>query len=310
MVRSLEARRFGVPTPLVRARSYDSLFRARSVARATYIFGDLERLSPWELAIAADVYRSMQAAGLRCLNNPAKAMARVELLASLHDAGLNPVYVARADTRPKPPRFPVFLRAENDHREASAELYHDQAELEAALARLQSTGTPLRGMLVTEKVSGTYADNLWAKWGTYRIGDQIITEHIAVETMWLVKIGDHAKVTDAIARDENQAVATGRFVEELRPAFALSGIEYGRADHAVVSGKTVIYEINTNPSLTRFKPSPLPLRRETQIIARTRIAAAFAAIDSPAGGRVRIPETPLRQPLRWSIPGFRPPRRP
>jgi hypothetical protein len=90
----------------------------------------------------------------------------------------------------------------------------------------------------------------------------------------------------------------------------LSGIEYGRADHAVVSGKTVIYEINTNPSLTRFKPSPLPQRRETQIIARTRIAAAFAAIDSPAGGRVRIPETPLRQPLRWSIPGFRPPRRP
>jgi hypothetical protein len=165
-------------------------------------------------------------------------------------------------------------------------------------------------MLVTEKVSESYTDNLWAKWGTYRIGDQIITEHIAVENMWLVKIGDHAKVTETIAHEENQAVVTGRFAEELRPAFQLSGIEYGRADHSVVSGKAVIYEINTNPSLTRFKPSALPLRRETQIAARTRIAAAFAAIDSPAGGKVRIPETPLRQPLRWWIPGFRPPRRP
>jgi hypothetical protein len=310
MVRSLETRRYGVPTPVVRARAYDSIFRARRIPRATYIFGDLERLSPWELTIASDVYRAMQTEGLRCLNDPARAMARVELLTTLHDAGINPVYVARADAHPQPPRFPVFLRAENDHREASAALYENQAELDAALTRLRSSGTPLRGMLVVEKVSEAYSDNLWAKWGTYRIGDQFVTEHIAVENMWLVKIGDHAKVTEAIARDENQAVMTGRFAPELRPAFELGGIEYGRADHATVSGKTVIYEINTNPSLTRFKPSALPVRRETQITARTRIAAAFAAIDTTAGGKVRIPETPLRQPLRWWIPGFRPPRRP
>ncbi len=96
-IRSLATGQFGVPTPVIRSTNYPRLFRSFSVPRATYIFGDLERLTPAELAVAADLYRAMRDAGLTCLNDPARTMARVELLTTLHDAGLNPVWVGRAD---------------------------------------------------------------------------------------------------------------------------------------------------------------------------------------------------------------------
>ena len=170
-----------------------------------------------------------------------------------------------------------------------------------------AAGTPLRGLLVTEQVSAPYGEGLWAKWGTYRIGDRIVTEHIAVDDTWLVKVGDHAKVTDAVAADEHNGVTTSRFADDLRPAFEAGHIEFGRADHATVNGRTVIYEINTNPTLGRFVPDRRPLRRETQLSARRQIAEALDAIDSPVRSVAWLPAgINGRAWDRW----FRRPRRP
>jgi hypothetical protein len=300
---------FGVPTPDMRITHYERLFRSWRVRRATYIFADLERLRPWELRVAADLYRSMTAAGLRCLNDPARTMARVELLNALHHAGINPFSVMRADTAPRPACFPVFLRHEDDHVKADPTLYHSQEELDAALHRLRQGGTPLRGIIVVEQAAEPYSQGLWAKWGTWRIGARMIDEHIAVDDTWLVKTGDHGKITDAICADEHDAVSSNRFAAAIRPAFEIGSIEFGRADHAVVEGKSVIYEINTNPSARRFVADRRPLRKETQLIARSRIADALRAIDTEGGGPLSIEATALRQPIRWWIPGFTTPRR-
>ena len=115
-------------------------------------------------------------------------------------------------------------------------------------------------------------------------------EHLAVDDTWLVKTGDHAKLTEAATADEHDAVASNRFAADLRKAFDIGGgIEFGRADHATFGGRTIVYEINTNPYSGWFSPDRRPLRRETQIIARTRIAEALAAIDTHEGGWVRVP---------------------
>jgi hypothetical protein len=306
---SIPRRTFGVPTPDMRITHYERLYRAWRVPRATYIFADLERLAPWELRVAADLYRSLTAAGLRCLNDPAKAMARVELLDALYRAGINPFSAMRADIGPRPVRFPVFLRHEDDHAKADPTLYHGQDELDTALHRLRRNGTPLRGLIVVEQAAEPYSEGLWAKWGTWRIGDHVIDEHIAVDDTWLVKTGDHAKITDAICEDEHDAVSSNRFGAAIRPAFDIGCIEFGRADHGVVAGRSVIYEINTNPSARRFVADRRPLRRETQLTARSRIAEALAAIDTAEGGRLSIAATSLRRPIRWWIPGFTAPRR-
>lgn len=309
-LKSLADGTYGVTTPKFRITHYERLFGAWRVPRATYIFGDLERLAPWELRIAADLYRSMKEAGLRCLNDPARAMSRVELLTALERAGTNPFGVMRADAQPRPQRFPVFIRGENDHAKPSARLYHDQQELEAALQELPRNNLPLRGMLVAEHAAEPYSEGLWAKWGTWRIGDEIIVEHIAVDDTWLVKTGDHAKVTDAVAEDEHDAVATNRHAPALRETFDLAAIEFGRADHATVGGRIVIYEINTNPYSGIFVADRRPIRHKTQLIARGRIAAALDAIDTVRTGTASLAITPSRRPLRWWRPGFITPRRP
>ncbi len=306
---SIPRRTFGVPTPDMRITHYERLFGAWRVPRATYIFGDLERLMPWELRVAADLYRSLTGAGLRCLNDPARGMARVELLTALHRAGINPFSVMRADIAPRPARFPVFLRFEDDHVKANPTLFDSQAALDAALDRLRERGTPLRGVIVVEQAAELYSDGIWAKWGSWRIGDRIIDEHIAVDDTWLVKNGDHGKITDAICEDEHDAVSSNRFAAAIRPAFDIGCIEFGRADHSVVAGRSVVYEINTNPSARRFVADRRPLRKETQLIARARIAEALQAIDTAEGGRLSIAATALRRPIRWWRPGFTTPRR-
>lgn len=310
-LRSLVRGTFGVATPTFRITHYERLLRAWWLPRATYIFADFERLAAWELRQAADLFRTLAGAGLRCLNDPARAMSRVELLTALHQAGINPFRAARADEAPHPSRFPVFLRSEDDHAQALPRLLHDQGELDDALADLRAGGMPLRGMMVVELAAQRYNDTLWAKWGTWRVGDRVIVEHMAVDDNWLVKIGDAGKMTDATTADEREAVLTNRFAPELKRAFEVAGIEFGRADHAVIDGRSVVYEINTNPYLGPLGSTARPMSRAaTNLIARARIAEALAAIDTPETGWVRVPASPGRRRLRWWRPGFVTPRRP
>jgi len=283
-LRSLANRTFGVPTPKFRITHYERLFGAVRVPRATYIFGDLERLAPWELRLASDLHRSMATAGLRCLNDPARAMARLELLTALYDAAINPFCAMRADAAPRPRRFPVFIRSESDHAKPSAELYHNQTQLDLALETIKNGGMPLRGLMVVEQCAERYSDTLWAKWGTWRIGERMIVEQAAV--------------------------SANRFAPELQRAFDIGGIEFGRSDHAVVGGRTVVYEINTNPYLGPFVPDWRPVRRQTQVIARTGIAEALTEVDTSDGGWISLPDTAMRRRIRWWRPGFITPRRP
>lgn len=304
---------YGFPAPALRTMTYERLFFATRVPRATYIFTDLDRLAPWELRLAGDVYRRMRKAKLTCLNNPARAMSRMELLRALHRAGLNSFDVYRADEQPRPNRFPVFLRPEDWHDAGGTPaLLEDQAALDAALEDLRRRFVALRGMMVIECCPARYNDTLWCKWGAFRVADRVSVDHIGVEDHWFVKHGDWHKLTDAVVADEHEAVRTNRHAADLMKAFEIGGIEFGRADYGIIGGRPVIYEINTNPSIGYFMRSPIPWRTETRMIARQRLAAALEAIDCKESGsrRLKPPSPALYQGRRlWSF-GSRVPQRP
>lgn len=309
-LRTLAKGAFGVPVPRFHLTHYERLFRCWSVPRATYIFADIERLAPWELRLAAGLYQDMTDAGLRCLNDPARAMSRLGLLKSLHDANINPFNAYRADERPRPQRFPVFVRHEDDHLRASVDLHYDQEQLDGALANLANSGTPLRGLLVVELCAAPYGPGLWAKWGSWRVADAVFVDHVVVDDTWLVKTGDPKKMTEEAKRDQRDAFDTDRYAGPVSRAFKIGGIEFGRADHADIDGRPVIYEINTNPFLPPLTPGPDRVAMETTMKIRNRFSEALEAIDTPSGGRVKIAPTPRRRPIRWWRPGFVTPRRP
>jgi hypothetical protein len=288
-VASLVDGRLGPSVPQFRAMAWEHLFHARRIPRATYVFTDLERLSPPELFFAAQVYQAATAVGLRCLNNPALVRHRYALLHALHAHGHNPFTVYRAEISPRPERFPVFIRCEADHGFPVTGLLGSQAELDAALVTLHAQGVPLRFMVVIEFCAAPIAPNVWRKFGTFRVGAGMHLDHAVVEDNWLVKYGTPGLTTAAQFAEERDAVAANEGAETLRPAFEIAQIEYGRADHATVNGQEVVYEINTNPHIGRLSRQRSPVRDEALAIARARFLALLAEIDTQEGGKVVIP---------------------
>jgi hypothetical protein len=278
---------------------YETLFLADSVPVATYVFCDIERLAAWEARIAAERYRTMVAAGLRCLNDPAAVMCRSELLVHLHAAGVNPFSAYPADLLPQPRRFPVFVRSESTHRHVFTELIRDQASLDVRLAALRQSGEPLRGLLVVEYAAQPIAPGMWLRAGTYRVGDQISVDHTVIQDNWQVADGTPGLKPQQWFEDEADAVRANRWAETVRPAFELARIEWGRADHATFEGRQIVYEINTNPVVLPIAEQRSPLRRESLIFARRRLAAGLRAIDCADSGSVLLPRSPLGKRLRF-----------
>ena len=301
---------FGFPVPDIEIDTYERVMPQTEVAAATYVFTDLERLTPAETRAASCLYQALRQAGLRVLNNPARVKLRVEFLREMHRLGINPFRAYRADDCPRPDRFPVFIRSENDHLKSGSDLIGDQRGLEAALARLQSDGMPLRGMLVIEFCASPYAEGIWHKWGTLRAAASFSLDHIAVDDNWLVKTGQWDMLAENIVADEYDAVLSNRFADATRRAFDIAGIEFGRADHGLHDGKPVFYEINTNPFVGHYVRDSKPLRAETQILVRTRFAAALEQIDCSERGRISLPPTDDLESYRLAGPGSAITRRP
>jgi hypothetical protein len=252
----------------------------------------------------------MKLAELSCLNDPARAMSRVELLRSLHRAGINPFDVYRADEMPEPKRFPVFLRHEDSHYAPKPSLLADQGELDAALADMQRNSQPLRGVLIVEHCPAPFGRapgdgsgvSLWHKWGTFCIGGRMSVDHIAVDNNWFVKVGSWDLLNDAVVAAEHEAVTTNQFAADVKEAFDVAGIEFGRADHGTVNGRTVIYEINTNPFIGRYVPDKIALRFQNQKLGRERLAAALTAIDCKESGTRRLKRCKwFRSERLWSF---------
>ncbi len=289
--------RLGQPIPTVRHLSWDHLLRADHLPRATFVLTDLERLTPHERRLAVEAYRAITAAGLRCMNDPSRVPTRHALLARLHAAGINPFRSWRADEPAlRPSRFPVFLRHEDGHDLPVSDLIPDQAALDAALAALPGQGVPLAGVLVVEFCAEPIARGAWRRFGTFRIGTAMHTDHAVIEDRWVVKGGTIGLTTDAMAEEEYAAVSDGRYLPQVAPVFDLAAVEFGRLDHATAEGREVVFEINTNPTLSGPHPQRLPRRAETLEMARAHLARGLAGIDSGDGVPVAVEAGPA---TRW-----------
>jgi hypothetical protein len=289
---SLVQRRWDFPIPPVETWSYDTLFRATTVPKATFICTDIERLYPWEANLAGSVFKAMRAAGIRCLNDPARIFCRYQLLRALHDAGINPFDIYRADDDPKPRRFPVFLRAEQEHGYPLGGLLASQAALDAQLAKLADEGISLRGLVVIEFCGEPIAPGIWRKFGTFRIGDRFQVGQHVTEDKWMVKNGTKGLCPEWLYLVENDTVVQNRCPDAVIKAFRIANIEYGRADHGLFGGQDVVYEINTNPSLGSPRRQRSPTRDRTLAHSRAQLAAALTAIDSGDGSPVLIGASP------------------
>lgn len=273
--------------PIVRRTSYDRLFAQRTFAPGTYVFSDLERMEDWEIRLAGRLYRELgaHAPAIRVVNDPARVKCRYALLRALREAGINRFNIYRGDESRRPERFPVFLREEHHHGSPLTDLIHSQDVLDATLDDLAEDGMPLGSVLVIEYASEPVRENMFCKYGAFRIGDIIVPHHVVFEENWLVKYGHGRRMDDEDRQTEADYIRTNPHADLLRRAFDVACIDYGRVDYGMVDGEIQIYEINTNPKISYDGPYLTELKRETYAYAEALLLEAVLAMDRPSSGR-------------------------
>ncbi len=289
-------------TPQIRIVCYEQLPCRRRWPAGTYIFSDLERLSPDQRRAAALWWEQLSAAsGTRLLNNPSQVLRRYELLAALAESGRNRFHVWRARDAGRVDRFPVFLRHERDHKGSLSSLLRNQAELSAAMARVQAQGTLLDELLVVEFCDTVDADGVYRKYSAFIVGGRIVPRHLIFSRGWMLKMPD--LIDERKLAEERAYLDVNPHESWLREIFTLARIDYGRIDYSLLDGRPQAWEINTNPTVMlrphQYDPQHLP---QQEGFARD-IHAAFDAIDAEPTDRsvsIRVPVA-LRARLQWSV---------
>jgi hypothetical protein len=299
----------GVVVPL----TYEELFFEGAAPIGHYIFTDFDRLSRYELECAAAFADALRAAApeARMLNHPLKVLERYPLLVALHKAGINDFTATRLETGERPPRYPVFIRAEDGYAGPETELLGSDAEFDAAIEDLATRGLPWRGRIAIGLANQRSPDGYFHKYGAFNIAGRIVPHDMMFGEDWVVKVrfSDRTKGPDpgraygsspeGIA-EELRYIKANPHREVLLRAFAIAGIDYGRADYAVIDGRVQIFEINTNPHLP-YRASP-DGRTERLAIVENGLLDAVEAIDTPlqARGRVAFKSSrPRAHNLRW-----------
>lgn len=279
--------------------SYQKLFRARKVPRATWIFTDFDRLSFWELELAARIYRKFAQDGVTVLNNPARACQRFALLRRLHVAGFNRFRVYLPEAEEWPAAYPVFLRTQSAHRGVLGDLLADRVALDAAIDAAIARGIPRRELMVVEYCAEPLRPGLFRKLATYRVGDEMVATIGVHQSTWVAKDGEKGIAGAELYDEEYRIIEQNTFAAALRPAFEIGEIEFGRADFGLVAGAPQVYEINTNPTIGVLRNHPFPVRLAAQKLFEERLAAALRKIDTPNNGeRMKVKGNVIRAQRR------------
>lgn len=269
--------------PFLRPLSYEEIFHRQRAPIGNYVFTDFDRLSPYEIQCAEQVARKVKARDptARIYNQPARALERVPLLQQLHASGINDFGVTRIDGGARPPRYPVFIRSEDDCKRPDTGLLQDEAAFDGAIADLHARGVPLKRRIAVEYRGEPASDGYFRKYGALRIGGRLILQHIQRNTDWYVKRGQMER--DAGFQDEFLTLYDDfTHAATLEPVFALAGLDYGRADYAFVQGRMQVYEINSNPTIPKLRRQRAHNGERYERLGPA-LVSAFTAMNTPHG---------------------------
>ena len=277
--------------PQIRVVHYESRPWRRVAPAGAWVFTDLERLAPHELAEARDFFQRLSAdrSRWRLLNNPAAVLRRHDLLNRLAERGINGFRAYRVNALPDSLRFPAFLRGENDHRGSLSSLLQDRAALEKSLGQLRG-GRDNKHLVVVEYCPYAREDGLFVKYSAMRIGPALIPRHMLFSRKWEVKYPDY--IDEACLAEEEAYLAHMPHGQELLELFELAGIDYGRIDYTLVQDRIQVFEINTNPNLvppvSKLDPCRWPSQARSAALVLQAIESLNAGLPEPGAEEARV----------------------
>jgi hypothetical protein len=279
---------------LLQMLSYEKIVSQRQLPLGSYIFSAIDQLSPTLREIAARCHRALSQASkeITVLNHPGEVVCRYELLEECFQTRRNSFRVFRAPDFYRCTKFPVFLRMEREHTGSLTDLIYDRRQLVKAIAKAVVNGYRARDMMIVEYCNTADSSGVFRKYSTYIVGNTIIPNSIVHSSNWVTKW--NAKVSDPDAlREELDYAKTNPHENWLREVFALARISYGRIDYGMQDSVPQIWEINTNPTISRRLGNDDPARAEVRKLRAPvrqlffpRLQNALASLDSSeASGR-------------------------
>jgi len=246
---------------------YDDLFASTECDVGTYVFTDLDRLTPSERRLAVTVWCQLagHAPAVRLLNDPARVPARYELLCALAESGRNRYRAWLASDDLARVRWPVFVRVANEHTGSLTPLLRTRAELTRALRWARLQGYRRRDLLVVEFCDTADEHGIYRKYSVVVVGDEVLPRHLFLSRRWLIKKPDLDG--EPFAREREAFLETNPHAASLRAICRQVGIDYGRIDYSMLGEDPQVWEINTNPTVLKLAE---------------RLTEAFERIDVPA----------------------------
>lgn len=279
--------------------TYESMVRRGRIPRAdTYIFSDLERLTPGLLpaALALRVKLEEQMPNARLLNHPGRTLRRYALLQMLHERGINHFKIRRANEGIDDITYPAFIRVENDHGGNRSALLDGPGELHPALNALWWRGLSPRDLLITEFCDTADAHGLYRKYGAFIIDGQVIARHLLFGHGWMLKVpeatderlAEQGIERESLAAEQMAFVRDSPHAAKLAEIAAMASVEYGRIDYGLQDGRIQVWEINTNPAVLLSPSSYRPINLPTHELFASRIRAAFESLDGSSTGELTL----------------------
>lgn len=290
---------------------YADVFHRRKLPRGTYIFADIERLSPLDMARSSEVARQLKANHCVVLNEPNRVLRRYDLLKVLSSEGRNDFRAFRLneiDTTEnrvlETLHFPVFIRGENDHRGSRTQRIHAPRELQTEITRLLQNGASRDELLVSEYLETADENAVFRKYSSFIIGEEFLPRAIVFSSDWVTK--DDDIITTERGREDAAYVKQNPHPHEaeLREIFALANIKYGRVDYGLKDGKIQIWEINTNPILKVSNTT-----QATQFVPRFYQILRNLNENTPSGAAITLQFSPdlrrklqIKNSMSWILP--------
>jgi hypothetical protein len=240
---------------LFRLVPYEKAGLLGALSVGTVIWSDMDRLTEAEIDTASKLSHkiNLEQAGIVQLNHPRESLQRFDLLRKLFADSINNFQVHRPDALPEDIRYPVFLRDEAGAAYKAPRLLRMRRELDDAIVALPDMKF-VRPMVV-EFESKAGLDGLYRKYAAYRIGDSTYAQHCFAKRDWFVK--DPGKGVPRATRKEHlDYVRDNPHAPDLLPVFDKASITYGRIDYTIVDGRVQVFEINTNPTVLSYPPTP------------------------------------------------------
>jgi hypothetical protein len=278
---------------------YEDLFRMAKLPAGTYIFSDLDRLTPAQRATASEVCDQLSTSGsATVLNSPLHTLRRYDLLRVLHEKGVNKFGVHRLAKTRSVERFPVFLREESGHRASLTPLLSTQDELDKAIVRTLVQGHNPRDLLIVEFCDTSAGSGLFRKYAAFIVGERVIPRHILIGRNWILKYPE--EVDEQQIEEEKQFLNHNPHEPALRAIFKTARVDYGRVDYGLLDGTPQVWEVNTNPVVLMLPHIYAANRIPAQEIFAERVLSAFEALDTPSAGAMIPIEIPPRAGLMAS----------